>query len=67
MPAYVREQMLSELMTVETLVELIDWILASGNTRDWSDEATAPIVGFENEGVAWSPGAEIYLEPLVRA
>ncbi|MDX6439454.1 MAG: hypothetical protein QOF45_2037 [Gaiellaceae bacterium] len=61
MPAYVREQMLHELMTVETLVELSDWILRSGKTREWVDIEKAPIVGFANERTVWSPGSHIDL------
>jgi hypothetical protein len=37
MPAYVREQMLHELVTVETLTTLARWILDSGKTREWVD------------------------------
>jgi hypothetical protein len=56
MPAYVREQMLHELMTVETLMTLADWILASGKTREWVDIDKAPILGFASESNVWSPG-----------
>lgn len=61
MPAYVREQMLHELMTAETLTSLADWILASGKTREWIDIVNAPILGFETESSVWSPGASIEL------
>jgi hypothetical protein len=60
-PAYVREQMLHELMTVDTLVELADWILSSGMTRDWTNIEQTPIIGFENERAVWSPTAKIEL------
>jgi hypothetical protein len=45
MPAYVREQMLYELVRTETLVSLAVWILASGQTRGWIDSGKAPILG----------------------
>jgi hypothetical protein len=61
MPAYVREQMLHELMTVETLTTLADWILASGKTREWVDIGKAPILGFESESSVWSPGFPLEL------
>jgi hypothetical protein len=63
-PAYVREQMLHELITVGAFIDLVDWILASGRTRDWSDPAETPILGFEDEGSAWSAGNRIELENL---
>jgi hypothetical protein len=59
MPAYVREQMLHELVTVETLTTLADWILSSGKTREWTDIEKAPILGFESETSAWSPNSKI--------
>ncbi len=55
MPAYVREQMLHELVTVETLTTLADWILASGKTREWTDVRKAPILSFADETNVWSP------------
>jgi hypothetical protein len=61
MPAYVREQMLHELMTVDTLLELSDWILASGKTREWTDIERAPILGFADESPVWAPGPAIEL------
>jgi hypothetical protein len=60
-PAYVREQMLHELMTVETLTTLADWILASGKTREWTDINKAPILGFESESSVWAPGSPLQL------
>lgn len=63
-PAYVREQMLAELVTVGSITDLTDWILTSGKTRDWVDETRVPIIGFEDEGAAWSPGIKIKLEPF---
>ena len=61
MPAYVREQMLHELLTVETLIELSDWILSSGKTREWTDIGMAPIVGFADESATWGAGVPIEL------
>jgi hypothetical protein len=61
MPAYVREQMLHELMTVETLTTLAHWIISSGNTREWVEIENAPLLGFADERAVWSPGAEIEL------
>jgi len=61
MPAYVREQMLHELITAETVVNLSEWILSSGRTREWVALENAPIVGFENERMIWSPDARIEL------
>ncbi len=61
MPAYVREQMLHELMTVETLIELSDWILSSGKTCEWTDIGKAPIVGFTDESATWGAGIPIEL------
>lgn len=61
MPAYAREQMLHELMTVETLTTLADWILASGKTREWVEIDKAPLVGFADERSAWSSGEQIEL------
>lgn len=60
-PAYVREQMLYELLSVESLVELTDSILSSGRTPNWVDADSAPIIGFQNEGAAWSSGSQIDL------
>ena len=61
MPAYVREQMLHELMTVETLTNLADWILRSGKTREWTEIDKAPILGFASERDAWASGPQIEL------
>ena len=61
MPAYVREQMLHELMTIETLIQLSDWILSSGMTREWTDVTNSPILGFDNERSTWAPAARIDL------
>jgi hypothetical protein len=61
MPAYVREQMLHELMTVETLTTLADWIIDSGKTREWSEIDKAPILGFADEGAMWAPDAVLEL------
>jgi hypothetical protein len=61
MPAYVREQMLHELITADTVVGIADWILSSGRTREWVSLEKAPIVGFQNERMVWSPQARIDL------
>lgn len=61
MPAYVREQMLHELMTVETLTNLADWILRSGKTREWTEIDKAPILGFASEREVWAGGPQIEL------
>jgi hypothetical protein len=61
MPAYVREQMLHELVTVQTLTALADWILASGKTREWTDMTKAPILGFADERTAWATGPALDL------
>jgi hypothetical protein len=61
MPAYVREQMLHELVTVETLTTLARWILDSGKTPEWVDIGNAPILGFASESSVWSPGFPLEL------
>lgn len=61
MPAYVREQMLHELVTVETLTTLADWILASGKTREWTEIGKAPILGFTDERTTWATGPALDL------
>lgn len=61
MPAYVREQMLHELVTVDTLTTLADWIISSGKTREWTDITKAPILGFADERTAWAPGPALDL------
>lgn len=60
-PAYVREQFLYELLSVESLVALTDSILSSRQTPNWLDPDKAPIIGFQNEGAAWSPASIIDL------
>lgn len=61
MPAYMREQMLHELMTVEAVVAISDYLLASGKTHEWMELDKAPLVGFENERSVWSPDSRIDL------
>lgn len=61
MPAYVREQMLHELVTAETLTTLADWILASGKTREWTEIGKAPILGFADERTTWATGPPLDL------
>ena len=61
MPAYVREQMLHELVTVDTLATLADWIIKSGKTREWTDITKAPILGFANERTTWATGPALDL------
>lgn len=61
MPAYVREQMLYELLSVESLVELSDWILRSDRAPKWRDTNRAPILGFKDEATSWSAGSTIDL------
>lgn len=61
MPAVMREQMLHELLTAETLVGLTKDLLNTGKTREWTELDKAPLVGFENESQIWSPGSRIDL------
>jgi hypothetical protein len=53
--------MLHELVTVQTLTALADWILASGKTREWTDMTKAPILGFADERTAWATGPALDL------
>jgi hypothetical protein len=57
-PAYVREQMLAELMTTESLVNLVEWVLDSGMTVAWSQTGETPVVGFTDERAAWIAAGE---------
>jgi hypothetical protein len=52
-PAYVREQMLAELLTSEALVDLIEYVLNSGQTADWARTGETPVIAFADERSAW--------------
>lgn len=61
MPAIMREQMLHELLTAESVVAISKDLLGTGKTREWMELDKAPLVGFENERQVWSPDARIDL------
>jgi hypothetical protein len=64
-PAYVREQMLIELMTPATLVGAVRWLL--DNLSDADDEPMNWILGWETEANVWNRyrPADCYSEPAV--
>jgi hypothetical protein len=61
-PAYVREQMLAELLTSEALIDLVEWVLDSRLARRWAQTGTTPVIAFADERSAWiNGGGEIAL------
>ncbi|MCP9488038.1 MAG: hypothetical protein MSC30_19540 [Gaiellaceae bacterium MAG52_C11] len=57
-PAYVREQMLTELLTSESLIGLVEWVLETGMTVHWAATGETPVIGFEDERPAWVAAGE---------
>lgn len=55
-PAYVREQMLAELLTSEALIGFVEWILDSHLTVDWARNDSTPVIAFADERPAWVGG-----------
>ncbi len=55
-PAYVREQMLAELLTSEALISLVEWILDSHLTVEWAWDDSTPVIAFADERPAWVGG-----------
>lgn len=55
-PAYVREQMLAELLTSEALIDLVEWILDARLTVEWARSGSTPIIAFADERSAWAGG-----------
>ena len=56
-PAFVREQMLLELMTPGTLLALVDHVLTSELVEELQTEAR--VVGFNREREVWSPRSRL--------
>lgn len=57
-PAYVREQMLTELLTSEALVDLVEWVLDSRLTAHWARSGETPVIAFADERPAWVGGRD---------
>lgn len=55
-PAYVREQMLYELLTTDALIGLVEWVLDSGLTVEWARKGKTPVIAFADERPAWVGG-----------
>jgi hypothetical protein len=59
-PAFVREQMLLELMTPGTLLALVDHVLASGLASRLRTDSK--VVGFYHERDVWSPNSRLQVK-----
>lgn len=45
--------MLAELLTAESLIGLVEWVLDTGTTVDWAATGETPVIGFADERPAW--------------